>query len=161
VAAIGRFVSQVEIEQRISAVLLRRLCDDNNDGVTDDADVQRLIDDTEAIVIGAAVTEYELAQLPADPTAANLTPGGKLLKSITLKLIQGQAFDKFPEYARSDGTTHTKDAMQLVSMVATAKLRLEGLGADPANVGGETVAFDGDLDEPTRFWNGDGGTGFF
>ena len=160
-AAVGRFVDQLLVENRVNATVLRRLCDDDDDGVGDEGVIQALIDDAESIVIGAAVTEYPIASLPATPEAAFVTNGGKLLQRITLDLIQGAAYDRFPEYTRNDGTTHTEQAMKLVRMVARAELRLEGLSSETANVGGETVPFDEDQEEPVRFWTGTGGTGIF
>ena len=158
-AAEGRFVTQAEVSDLVSAATLLRVLADTPGAINEDA-LQLIIDNEESIVIGAATTEYDDASLPADPEEAAETHGGRLLKRITLSLVKGEIFDRHPEWVRADGQSHKAEGMKLVSMLATAKLRLQGLG-DPANVGGEVIPFDGDQEEPVRFWNGDGGTGYF
>ncbi len=157
----GRFVDIADVENCISAELLRRLTDDDNTGEPRPETVQQLIDDNESVVIGAAVRNYPNASLPTTPAAARTTEGGRLLRRITLDFIKGHAYSRHPEVARSDGEAVLDRAQSLLKMLSEAKLVLEGLTAAPANVGGEVIPDRPDVEEPVSFWSGPCGTGIF
>jgi hypothetical protein len=157
----GRFVDQSDLEQHIGPDAIRRLYDDEGEGSASEDPLQLLVNSNEAIVIGSAARNYANSSLPESRTAALTTEGGRLLRAITLELIKGYAWSRYPEFARGDGQSTIDRAMGLVKMLARAELVLEGLNVDPANVGGEVIADDDDEDEPKQFWLGGGGTGIF
>lgn len=158
----GRFVSTADVENFLGPDKVRRIYDDDEDGAPDDDPVLLLIQECETEVFGAAVGTYPADNLPSTPAEAKTTEGGKLLRSLTLKLVRACAWERYPEIARVDPEPIRKEAEKMLDRLCRAKLVLHGLGAKPANIGGEVIADDVNLeDEPKKFFTTDGQTGIF
>jgi hypothetical protein len=159
--ATGRFIDQEDVKDFLGEDVFVRIYDDEETGAVKEEAVQLLIEEAEAEVFGAAVVTYSPDVLPSTPTEAKTTDGGKLLRSISLRMARACAFRRHPEVPRTDPAPEIKSAERMVEHLREAKIVLYGLDVDPANVGGEVIPDDQDLDEPKQFWLGDGGTGIF
>lgn len=155
----GRFVSLADVRSKIGTQCLARIYDDHNVGAEDASAVQLLIDDCESKVIAAAVTEYPIGNLPATRTEALATNGGKLLRTLTLDLVKAEAFGRHPELSKLDPAELMKSALGEIKKLALAEYKLEGIGVEPANVGGEVIPDDDNSEEPVSYWGE--GTGIF
>lgn len=159
--ATGRFIDQDDVRDFLGEDVFLRIYDDEELGAVKEESVQLLIEEAEAEVFGAAIVTYSPDVIPSTPTAAKLTDGGKLLRSITLRMARACAFRRYPEIPRTDPGPEIKSAERMVEHLREAKIVLHGLDVDPANVGGEVYPDDLSLDEPKQFWLGNGGTGIF
>lgn len=160
-AASGRFIDQNDVRTFLGEDVFLRIYDDGGGGVANAEAVQLLIEEAECEVFGAAVVTYPPDSLPSTPAQAKTTDGGKLLRSITLRMARACAFRRYPEIPRTDPAPEIKSAERMVEHLRDAKIVLHGLNVEPANVGGEVIPDDLNLEEPKQFWLGNGGTGIF
>lgn len=145
-----------QLEDRLSATVVRRIYDDNNDGTADTDPIEQLRLDASSKVRGKLGPVYN-PELLLGALADELV-------RIGLDQAVAMAAQRFPEVMRKDWeklmTQADKDLSELRKGIANL-----GVNTSPepaANVGGEVIADDQLLeDEPQQFWTGDGGTGIF
>ena len=135
------YITQVELESRVSAQVVRRVLDDDNNGTADANPVTRLLADASAKVAGYLRGIYSL-----DAVAAT-TP--EEVKRITLDVAHAYLMLRHPEWVRGDGhelmklaTAELKDLRNGVS-----RLDVEGSPEPAANTGGTVIQGDLDVSE--------------
>ena len=85
----GRYVGLNNVEARLSTAVVRRICDDDNDGTADSNAIDELIESSESRVEGACRDIYDLTALRA------ASPGE--IKRLVLDGIVAYAAMRFPK----------------------------------------------------------------
>ena len=89
-----RWTSRAGLEKRISKSTLRAICDDDENGTTDEEIIQDILTSSEAEVLSYLPPHYNLDELPhEDP----------VLASAAYDFAVALAFERHPEYVRSHG----------------------------------------------------------
>lgn len=153
----GNYVSTQQVEDRLSAAVVRRVADDNNDGAADTGPLERLITDGEAWFESVALCVYP------DQTALR-RDGGVVAQSMVLDCIEAMCARRFPRAMNRDWTQlweyTDKQLMRLRKGEIT--LPIQGSPNPASNTGGavhEGSTELSTLSEPTFF--AIGGTGLF
>lgn len=99
-------ITRAQLEARVSADLIRRLYDDDNDGAPDKETVEQLLKDASGKVAGRVAPVYPIDQLRE--MAADAMPDE--LVRLTLDVAQALVAQRHPEYRRIDGFELMKQA---------------------------------------------------
>lgn len=139
------YITQSDLENRISANVVRRIFDDDGDGTADAAAITRILADASAKVAGYLRTMYTLADIEAS------TP--EEVKRITLDVAVAYLTIRNPEYFRGDGAGLLKIAVDELKALRTGESRLDVEGSpEPAeNAGGLVEEGDPSLYQPDTF----------
>ena len=139
------YITQSDLEARISAATVRRIFDDDNDGSADASPVSRVLADASAKVAGYLRTMYSL-----DAVAAN-TP--EEVKRLALDVAVAYLAMRNPEYFRADGGRLLDIAVKELQAIRRGESRLDVEGSpEPAqNAGGLVEQGDPALFQPDDF----------
>lgn len=147
----GLYITDAVASSRLSAAVVRRIYDDNNDGLPDSDPVAQLIRDAEAMFEGYCRGIYDLAALRiAHPNEAI---------RLVLDCVEFLAAKRFPQACKRDWTILEASVRKELESLRKGLTRLDVMGSpEPAaNQGGEvfngTTADPIDVFEPT-FLNG-------
>lgn len=133
------YVTQKDVEDRISPVVVRRILDDRKSGAADPDAVSRVIRDASAKVAGTLRGIYDL-----DVVASN-TP--EEVKRLTLDGVHAYLCQRHAEFVKGDWVEMMKLWRADLKDLREGRTRLDVVGPPepPANVGTEHV--DGDPDD--------------
>ena len=125
------FVTQKQLEDRLSATTVQRIYDDNRDGVADTDPVAQLLADASSKVAGRLRGVYTIAQLVA-ATCHELV-------RVTLDVAVAMAAQRHPEVVRRDWEPLMRQADKDVTAIRLddASLDTDGAPEPKANVGGQ------------------------
>ncbi len=134
------FVTQTDVEQRLSVAKVRRLLDDDNNGTADATSVQRLIKDASSKVAGILRANYPLDVIIA--MSADDLP--EEIKRLTLDGVVAYAAQRHPEVMNRDWVELMKAWNADLKMLRNAETRLDIQGSPepPQNVGGDVATGD-------------------
>jgi phage gp36-like protein len=140
----GDIIAKADVEARLSAATVRRLLDDDNDGVADTAAVNRLIDDAESKFCGSIG--------PVHTVAAVIAAQPREAKRICLDLVTAFAAQRHPTYVRADWTELMKAAERDLERLrkGASNLGVDGAPEPAANMGGEVLSGDPNDETPAR-----------
>ena len=140
----GTYITQTDLEDRLSAAVIRDILDDDADGFVDDNPLDRVIADAESYVEGFLRVAYDLETVRALGTSVP-----NEVKRLCLDIATAYLWERHPEYIRADGDKLLMRArLELVDLRrGLTRLDIVGDPEPPANRGGE--ARSGDADEPT------------
>lgn len=127
----GNYVNQADVEARLSADVVRRVLDDNNDGLADESPLSRVIADAEAWFESVAICVYpELETLRAD--------GGIVAQTMVLDCVEALAARRFPRAFNRDWTAlwDYTDKQLMRMRKGDIKLPVHGSPNPTANSGG-------------------------
>lgn len=144
------FITQDQLSRRISPTSLRRIYDDNLDGVADVDPVTQLRRDASSKVAGYLVGITDLA---AVQTAATADTAHEVVR-ITLDVAYAYAVQRFPEVMPAvDGFKLMTQAERDLKMLRESftQLDIETSPNPPANVGGAVFPDVTDPDRPATF----------
>src|SRR5512139_2657462 len=129
----GLYVGATDVENRISAAVVRRITDDNNDGSSDTGPISDLIDSAEAMFEGAVRDIYTLTVLRAS--------GSFRARQIVLDLVQALAAKRFPRAMGREWEPLMQDARAQLRDLREGRSALDVVGSpEPAaNKGGEIL----------------------
>lgn len=134
----GSYISQTDLENRISAATVRELFDDNLDGTADAVPVQDVIDQAEAEVNSYLSRAYPDLTLPVVQS-----PMPKVLVTASLMFAVPFSFLRHPEYVRTFGENPRGQSMldqahAFMERLCSGKQFLFGVTAEskPSTVGG-------------------------
>lgn len=111
------YITQADLEARLSPAVVRQICDDNNDGAPDATVIARLIEDAEAKV------ESALRNVTAVPVPA---PVPTEVKRLALDAAEAYAAKRHPRHVRRDWEPLMKALDTDLDRIATGKRRLNG-----------------------------------
>lgn len=153
----GNYVSQAQVEDRLSVAVVRRVFDDNNDGLADNGPLARVITDGEAWFESVALCVYP------DQTALR-RDGGVVAQTMVLDCIEALFARRFPHAVKREWTQlwEYTDKQLMRLRRGEIQLPIQGSPNPAANTGGAVYAGDevvSALDEPTFF--AVNGTGLF
>lgn len=129
----GQYITQADIELRLSPRTVLAIFDDDNDGVADADAVAAIIDDAEAHVDAALLGFIDM---PA------INPADRLIKRAALNFAIAFSFERHPEYVRSFGEEpriHYKRAEDYLDKIQAARRRLPDNNSDLTVAAGGTV----------------------
>ena len=127
------YVSDADVSARLSAAVVRRILDDNNDGTADAAAIASLIASSESRFEGAVRDIYSLTALRA------AVPGEA--KRIVLDLCEAYAARRFPKAMTREWKPIWDACMKDLEDLRSGKFALDVVGSpEPAeNKGGEIL----------------------
>lgn len=137
----GARATKQQLENRLSAVVVRRIYDDNNDGTTDSDPVQDCLDDASAKV-DSYLAPIGLLPLPGPPYHREVI-------RLELDVAQAYAAQRFPEIVRVDWEKLMKQAESDLDNLRKGKTMLGSRPPDPAANHGATVQADDRRVDPT------------
>lgn len=139
------YIVQSDLEDRVSATVLRRILDDDNAGSAKPSAVTRVIADASAKVAGYLRGIYDL-----DVVAAN--PPQEVVR-LTLDVATAYLFQRFPEYARGDWLALMQQCDVELKALRRGDTRLDVTGPpEPAaNTGGDVSQGNPDTFDPSSF----------
>lgn len=129
------YLTQADLESRISQGMVLRLLDDDNDGVADAAALDATLVAAERFVDGHVSRLYPMATILAD--AATLAH----VRSLASAIAVHYAYQRRPEFGTREGTPYQgpfDEAVKVLDKIRKGEFRLDTNGAPvaPANVGG-------------------------
>jgi len=148
----GRYISQTDVENRISAEVSVELMDDNVDGEVDKLVIARYISDAESMVESYFRKVYSLTTIRAIADADKLNSTTNLpneIKRLCLDICVGKLFDRFPEYTRAKGRVMVQDAREELREFARGLRRLDDIDAIENTAQVTVQARSGDTANPT------------
>lgn len=144
----GRYIVRKDIEDRVSAQVVREVFDDDTDGEPDKGVVDRAIADAESRVESyLRKTGYlETLRAVADDDKANVP---NEVKRLCLDLVEARMWDRFPEYVRADGDKLYDRATDELRDIARGITRLDDIDTVEPTAQVTVEARSGDPDDPT------------
>lgn len=146
------YITQAELEARVSARVVQRVLDDDSDGSADVDAVTRVIADASSKVAGYLRTMYTLADVAAN------TP--EEVRRITLDVAQAYLTIRHPEFFRGDGEALMRSAVSELKDLrkGLSRLDVEGTPEPAENAGGsveqgDPAVFDPDCHRPRFQWD--------
>ena len=129
----GLYVGVTDVENRISAAVVRRITDDDNDGDSDNGPISDLINSAEAMFEGAVRDIYTLTALRASRSFR--------ARQIVLDLVQALAAKRFPRAMGREWEPLMQDARAQLKDLREGRSALDVVGSpEPAaNKGGEIL----------------------
>jgi hypothetical protein len=127
----GNYIEREHLEDRLSADVVRRIYDDNNDGTPDAGPLIQVIADAER--------RFESAMIGIYPSLTELRATAPTTSSIVLDLAEALAAKRFPRCVNREWQPLLEDANKQMKEYRTgvAKLPVVGAPNPPANVGGD------------------------
>jgi phage gp36-like protein len=119
------YISQADLEARLSAKVVRQICDDNNDGKADPSAIARIIEDAEAKFESAIRNVVSVLPLSPVPTEA---------KRLVLDIAEAYAAKRHPRYVRLDWERLMKACDVDLDRIATGKRRLNASPPEPTGI---------------------------
>ncbi len=156
----GNYIVQSDVEDRVSAQVLREILDDNVDGAPDEGTVARVISDAESTVESFLRKVYDLEAL----RALDINDVPNEVKRLCLDLSVAYLWDRFPEYVRADGRQMRMDTLDELRDLARGLRRLDDIDTieDTAQVTVEARSGDPDDTTPAdKFFNDPTSFGIF
>lgn len=117
------YITQADLEARVSSKVLVEILDDNVDTVVDAASLGRVIADAESTVESFLRKVYDLTTLRA-LGVANVP---NEIKRLCLDMAVSYLWDRFPEYVRADGRQMRLDALEELRDLARGIRRLDDI----------------------------------
>jgi phage gp36-like protein len=134
-----------DLNDKISATVVRQILDDDLDGTADPTPVARAIADAESYVEGFLRVAYDLTAIRALGTNVP-----NEIKRLCLDVCVAFLWERHPEYVRADGAKMLVRVRQELIDLRRGLRRLDIVGTPepPANRGGVTLSGDEDDPEP-------------
>lgn len=152
--AFAALFTQVQLEGRLSAVVVRRIFDDANIGTADTNAIAQLIQDSSSKVLSWLGPIYDSTTINGNTQAE--------VQRLALDVAQAMAAQRHPEYVRGDGFKLMEQAERELTNLrkGLTNLGIETTPEPAANQGGDVDSDNPDDDEPQPkvFL---GGTGMF
>lgn len=154
----GTYITQTDLEARLSEATVRDILDDDADGYVDDDPLERVIADAESYVEGFLRVAYDLETIRALGTDVP-----NEVKRLCLDIATAYLWERHPEYVRADGDKLLMRArLELVDLRrGLTRLDIEGAPEPPANRGGETRSGDAEYPDPVNFYKNPTDFGIF
>lgn len=111
------YISKADLEARLSAVVVRQICDDNNDGAPDTDVIARIIEDASAKV-ESALRNFTAVPIP-DPVPTEV-------KRLVLDAAEAYAAKRHPRHVRRDWEPLMRAVDVDLDRLATGRRRLNG-----------------------------------
>lgn len=145
------YIAKADIEQRLSAPVVKRIYDDDNDGTADADPVNRLCKDASARVAGFLRGIYSLDAVAAAPPEEVIR--------LTLDVAEALAAKRFPRAVMRDWMPLWKVATDELKDLRNGVTRLdvEGSPEPAANQGGEVASGNPDAPDPLPRFSDDWG----
>lgn len=150
-------ITVTDLEDRLSASVVREILDDDNDGTPDTGPVLRFLLDAQSYVEGALRTVFKLADLRAQ------SPTDNEIVRLILDRAEGRIYIRHPEHARFDGgKALDRNDKEIAAFVARGQRGLDNDDHTAANQGGvtTTMAADANFPDPPKVIFG-AGFGYF
>jgi phage gp36-like protein len=150
-------ITQTDLEDRVSAEVVRQILDDDNDGTADTNPVLRLLLDAQSYVESYLRTVFKLDELRAQDPVDN-----EIVRMILCR-AEGQLYIRHPEHARFDaGKALDRLDKEILRFVANGQRGLDNDAHTALNQGGivSTMAADNNFPDPPKVIFG-AGFGFF
>lgn len=143
----GRYIVQADLEDRVSAQVLREITDDDVDETPDATVLARVIADAESTVESFLRKVYNLQAL-RDLAGADIDDVPNEIKRLCLDLAVAYLWDRFPEYVRADGRRMRQDALDELRDLARGLRRLDDIDTVEPTAQVTVQARSGDPDDP-------------
>jgi len=122
----GAYIIQSDLENRVSAQVVREILDDGPDGETDKGVLDRVIADSESTVESFLRKVYDLEALRTLAAASRDNVPNEI-KRLCLDIATAYLWDRFPEYVRADGRQMKMDALDELRDLARGIRRLDDI----------------------------------
>jgi hypothetical protein len=134
------FITKAQLEKRLSSIIVKRIYDDDNDGVADTDPLDQLCMDASSKVRGKLGPVYNPDLLDSATVDE--------IRRITLDQAHAMAAQRFPEVLRIDGFRLMEQADKDLKAlrIGDANLGVNGSPEPAANVGGTVTS--GDINDP-------------
>jgi len=138
------YIVQADLENRLTARVVRQILDDDIDGSPDAGPLAQVIADAEAYCEGFVRGNYDIAALQALGVGAPTE-----FKRLCLDVAAAFLVERHPEYIRADGDDMIERARRDLMDLRNGVTRMNVVGSpeNAANQGG--IVRTGDPDDPT------------
>jgi phage gp36-like protein len=145
------YIVQADLEDRLTAVVIRQILDDDVSGAPDANPLARALADAESYVEGFLRVAYNLTTIRA--LGVNVP---NEIKRMCLDVATAYLWERHPEYVRADGDKLLARVRSELEDLRRGFTRLDIVGAPepPTNRGGEPRSGDpDDTDTADKFFN--------